>query len=168
MTTHIEVQSMCPACSKLYWYPITHSLPHGLVETVTLTCLSTNNCYHLPRVSLSNNLPWVSPSHNLPCVSLFPDMPRASLYITLTNRDNQFLTMFRASLSRHRPTNSWLHTDNLSTFLQLNYNREVALFSHHYGQHMVNLSTGTISNLLHMDNQLHYLPRARLYNALLN
>jgi hypothetical protein len=133
----------------------------------------------------------------MPCVSLFPDMPRASLYIT---RDNQSLTMFGASLSRHKPANSWLHTNNLSTslhlyichsnnrlhtdnlsdchtnswlhnlstFLQLNYNREVALFSQHYGQHMVNLSTGTISNLLHMDNQLHYLPRARLYNALPN
>jgi hypothetical protein len=134
------------------------------VETLTLTCLVTNNHFLLPGVS---------PSHNLPCVSLLPDMPGANLSITLTIRDIQSLTMFRASLSRHRPTNSWLHTDNLSTCLQLNYNREVALFSQHCGQHMINLSTGTISNLLPGSNlsevsTSHYLSRARLYNALPN
>ena len=79
---------MCPAYPKVYLHPVTHPIPCGLVETVTLTCLSINNRYHLPSVSLSNNLPWASPSHNLPCLSLFPDMPGASLSITLTIRDN--------------------------------------------------------------------------------
>jgi hypothetical protein len=106
---------MCPACPKVYWYPVTHPMTHGLVETVTLTCLSTNNRYHLPIVSLSSNLPWVSPSYNPPCVIPFPDIPGADLSI----RDNKFLTMIGASQSRHAPTNSWLNTDNPSTFLHL-------------------------------------------------
>jgi hypothetical protein len=44
---------------------------------VTLTCPSTNNRYHLPKVSLSNNL------------------PRASLLISLTMRDSQSLLLSR-------------------------------------------------------------------------
>jgi hypothetical protein len=127
-------QSMCPACPK--------PLQHGLLETVTLTCLSTNNCHHLPRVSLSNNLP---------CVSLFPDMPGASLYITLTIGDNQSLTMFGASLSRHKHANSWLHKNNLS---DCHTNSWLHMDTPLSNQHMVYQSAGTISNPLHMDNKL--------------
>jgi hypothetical protein len=92
---------------------------------------------------MSSNLAWVSASYNLPCVSLFPDIPGA----------NMSITMFGASQSRHKPTNSWLHTDNLPTILhQYKFKWDNSLSN----QHMVNLSTGTISNLLHMDSQLNY------------
>jgi hypothetical protein len=59
--------------------------------------------------------------------------------------------MFRASQSRHKPTNSWLHMDNLS---DCHTNSWLHVDSPLPNQHMVYLSTGTISNLLHMDNQL--------------
>jgi hypothetical protein len=137
------VQSMCLACPK--------PMIHGLVQTVTLTCLSTHKCYHLPRVSRSNNLPWVSPSNNLPRVSLFPNMPGASLYITLTIRDNQSLTMLGASLSRHKPDNSWLHTDNLSTSLHL------SICHTNNRLHMDNHSDCHTNSWLHTDNRSTYL-----------
>jgi hypothetical protein len=110
---------------------------------VTLTCLVTNNHFLLPGVS---------PSHNLPCVSLLPDMPGANLSITLTIRDIQSLTMFRASLSRHKPINSWPHTDNLSTVRHLSICHTNSWLHTDYLSTFLHLSTCHTNSWLHTDN----------------
>jgi hypothetical protein len=98
---------------------------------------------HLLLVNLSE----VSTSHYLPRARLYTD----NLSIILTIRYDKSLTLFRASMSRNKPTNSWLHMDNFSN---CHTNSWLHMDNPLSNQYMVYLFTGTISNLLHMDNQL--------------